>query len=104
MHATVDRLRERLGAGPLIYRYTGMPSTEGTFLACAFWTVHALARLHRAPEATTLMDELVGLANDVGLYSEEMGADGHEMLGNFPQALTHLALINAAAAVHGARR
>ncbi|PZS06800.1 MAG: glycoside hydrolase family 15 protein [Solirubrobacterales bacterium] len=104
LHATVDRLREQLGAGPLLYRYTGMPNTEGTFLACAFWTAHALARLQRVPEASTLMDELVGLANDVGLYSEEMGADGHEMLGNFPQALTHLALINAAAAIDHARR
>ncbi len=102
LHATVDRLREHLGVGPLLYRYTGMPDAEGTFLACAFWTVHALARLERVEEATILMDELVGLANDVGLYSEEMSPDGHEMLGNFPQALTHLALINAAAVIDDA--
>jgi GH15 family glucan-1,4-alpha-glucosidase len=98
LHATVDRLREQLGAGPLIYRYTGMADAEGTFLACAFWVVHALARLDRIAEARTLMNQLVPLANDVGLYSEEM-APGGEMLGNFPQALTHLALINAAAVV-----
>ena len=102
-HATVDRLRERLGAGPLLYRYTGMSDTEGTFLACAFWMVHALVRLERLDEAHTLMDALVGLANDVGLYSEEMAADGSEMLGNFPQALTHLALINAAVTYAEAR-
>jgi GH15 family glucan-1,4-alpha-glucosidase len=103
LNATVDRLREHLGAGPLLYRYTGMPAVEGTFLACAFWTVHALARLERLAEAETLMDELVGLGNDIGLYSEEMDADDLQMLGNFPQALTHLALINAAAAVEEAR-
>ncbi len=104
LHRTVDRLRERLGSGPLLYRYTGMSGTEGTFLACAFWMVHALVRLERLDEAQALMDELVGLANDVGLYSEEMTADGCEMLGNFPQALTHLALINAAVTYDEARR
>ncbi len=103
-HQTVDRLREHLGVGPLLFRYTGMSDTEGTFLACAFWIVHALVRLERLDEAQTLMDELVGLANDVGLYSEEMAADGREMLGNFPQALTHLALINAAVTYVEARR
>ena len=101
---TVDRLREDLGAGPLLYRYTGMSDTEGTFLACAFWMVHALVRLERLDEAQALMDELVGLANDVGLYSEEMAADRRQMLGNFPQALTHLALINAAVTYAEARR
>jgi GH15 family glucan-1,4-alpha-glucosidase len=94
--ATVDRLRERLGAGPLIYRYTGMETEEGTFLACAFWLVHALVRLKRLEEARELMDELVPLANDVGLYAEEMDASSRAMLGNFPQGLTHLALVNAA--------
>ncbi len=104
LHQTVDRLHERLGAGPLLYRYSGMSDTEGTFLACAFWMVHALVRLERLDEAQGMMDELVGLANDVGLYSEEMAADGREMLGNFPQALTHLALINAAVTYAEARR
>jgi GH15 family glucan-1,4-alpha-glucosidase len=102
-NATVDRLREQLGAGPLLYRYTGMATEEGTFLACAFWAVQALARLERLDEAEALMDDLVGLANDLGLYSEEMDADGHQMLGNFPQGLSHLALINAAATVAEAR-
>lgn len=102
-HRTVDRLREHLGTGPLLYRYTGTADTEGTFLACAFWMVHALIRLERLDEAATLLDELVGLGNDVGLYSEEMAADGREMLGNFPQALTHLALINAAVTYTEAR-
>ena len=102
-HRTVDRLRERLGNGPLLYRYTGMSDTEGTFLACAFWMVQALVRLERLDEAETLMDELVGLGNDLGVYSEEMAADSREMLGNFPQALTHLALINAAVTYAEAR-
>ena len=96
-NATVDRLREHLGRGPLLYRYTGMAQTEGTFLACAFWMVHALARLERLEEAQALMDQLVDLGNDVGLYSEEMDPGGREMLGNFPQGLSHLALVSAAA-------
>jgi GH15 family glucan-1,4-alpha-glucosidase len=102
-HATVDRLRERLGDGPLLYRYTGMAAEEGTFLACAFWLVHALVRLDRLDEAETLMGELVPLANDVGLYAEEMDASSRAMLGNFPQGLTHLALVNAAVTFAEAR-
>ncbi|HEV7957708.1 MAG TPA: glycoside hydrolase family 15 protein, partial [Marisediminicola sp.] len=83
------------GRGPLVYRYSGMQEEEGTFVACAFWLASALACVGRMDEAKARMEELIGLANDVGLYSEMMAADTHEFLGNIPQGLSHLALITA---------
>jgi GH15 family glucan-1,4-alpha-glucosidase len=93
---TIDAITAELAEGPLIYRYTGMSSEEGAFVACSFWLVTALTHLGRTKEAIQQMDDSVALANDVGLLSEQMTPTGRGMLGNHPQGLSHLALVNAA--------
>ncbi len=99
---TIAAVHRELADGPLIYRYSGMQEEEGAFLACTFWMINALTHLDRTAEAAALMDEAVGLMNDVGLLSEQMDPATHRMLGNFPQGLSHLALINAATSLHRA--
>jgi len=96
---TVEAVRRELSDGPLVYRYTGMDNEEGAFLACSFWMVSALAALDRLDEATDLMEEAVRLSNDLGLMAEQMDPQSREMLGNVPQGLSHLALVNAAFAI-----
>jgi GH15 family glucan-1,4-alpha-glucosidase len=103
MEATIDRMRERLAVGPLVYRYTDVDREEGTFTAVGFWMVEALARIGRLDEAERMMEELVAQANDVGLYSEMISAETGEFLGNLPQGLSHLALISAATTIARAR-
>jgi GH15 family glucan-1,4-alpha-glucosidase len=104
LERTVDAVRERLDAGGgLLYRTTRLAGEEGAFLACSFWLVDALARLGRVDEAAELFEGLLGYENDVGLLSEQIDPASGAFLGNFPQALSHLALINAAGAIQDAR-
>lgn len=101
MRSTIAAIGSELRAeGPLLYRYSGMSEEENAFLACSFWMIEALALTGRTDEAASAMDSMIALANDVGLYSEEMEPGSHAMRGNFPQALTHLALVSAASILH----
>jgi len=99
--STMRAIEKRLIEDTLVRRYEvdtrvdGLPGTEGSFTACSFWYVECLARAGDLEKAQLLFEKLLGYANHLGLYSEEIGADGRH-LGNFPQAFTHLALISAA--------
>ncbi len=74
----------------------GVKGGEGVFLACSFWYADNLILLGRRNEAVELFEYLLSLRNDVGLLSEEYDAEGSRMLGNFPQAFSHVALVNTA--------
>ena len=98
---TVDAIRRRLGHDDLLYRYElrtddGLPPGEGAFLACSFWLVEALALAGRIDEARGIFEKLLSRCNDVGLYSEEIDVESGALLGNFPQALTHIGMVSAA--------
>jgi GH15 family glucan-1,4-alpha-glucosidase len=99
--STLDAITAELVSDSLVYRYNvdaspdGLTGNEATFSICSFWWVEALARAGRLDEARLAFEKMLGYANHVGLYSEEIGPTG-ELLGNFPQAFTHLALISAA--------
>jgi GH15 family glucan-1,4-alpha-glucosidase len=100
--STMRAIERHLVEDTLVRRYQverthvdGLPGTEGSFTACSFWYVECLARAGELEKAQLLFEKLLGYANHLGLYSEELGANGRH-LGNFPQAFTHLALISAA--------
>ena len=105
MVRTADALRDALDlGGGLLRRYDaddGMPP-EGAFLACSFWLATCLARQGRDDEAREVFDRAEATANGLGLFSEEFDPEAERMLGNFPQALTHLSHIEAAVALSGA--
>ncbi len=97
---TRDAVRRELGRGPLVYRYSDMDDEEGTFVACGFWMVEAFALLGDVAAATTQMVAMLAACDaNLGLMSEQIDAETGEMLGNMPQALSHLALVHAAAAI-----
>lgn len=103
MSSTIDAITAELGAGPLLYRYSGAYQEEQTFVACAYWRVHALCRVGRLDEARHLLRQLDELVpNSLGLMAEMSAAGTGELLGNLPQALSHLAHIRAASAVRRA--
>ncbi len=98
MVRTTDAIREELDDDGLIKRYKD-DSGEGAFLACSFWLAECLAHQGRVDEAQTVFDRCLATSNDLGLFSEEYDTQNSEMLGNYPQALTHLSHITAAIAM-----
>ncbi len=105
---TVDAVRDELSHDGFLRRYSaektdvdGLPGGEGTFLVCSFWLVDALHLTGRTEEARELFERLVGLGNDVGLLAEEYDAAAGRQLGNFPQAFSHIGLVNTALALFG---
>ena len=101
LRCTCRTIHEKLGRGSLIYRYEtgsddGFPAGEGTFGICAFWGVECRARAGDIAGAAQAFEALLGYANDLGLLAEEIDPESGAALGNFPQAFTHIGLINAA--------
>jgi GH15 family glucan-1,4-alpha-glucosidase len=100
--STVETIRNELTEDGLVLRYRtdqsddGLAGREGSFLICSFWMVYALLGIGRHREAEDLFDRLLALRNDVGLLSEEYDTRAQRLVGNFPQAFTHLALVNCA--------
>jgi len=107
MTSTIQRIREELSKGDLVYRYNmddGQLGKEGAFTVCSFWMVDCLTRLGKLGEAEGLLNQLLKRANHLGLYSEEIDPVTGEALGNFPQAYTHMGLITASIRLEEARR
>jgi GH15 family glucan-1,4-alpha-glucosidase len=104
---TTEAIEKRLLKDGFVQRYDtktsedGLPAGEGSFLACSFWLVTSLWLIGRETDATAMFDRLLALRNDVGLLSEEYDPVGKRMVGNFPQALSHIALIHSAFTISG---
>jgi GH15 family glucan-1,4-alpha-glucosidase len=102
MVRTADAIEQALGEGGFVRRYEradGLPGKEGAFLACSFWLAECYARQGRLRQAREVFDRAVGAASPRGLFSEEIDPKSRELLGNYPQALTHLSHIAAAIAI-----
>ncbi len=99
--STLDAIGRELVSDSLVYRYNtkaspdGLEGDEGTFSICSFWYVEALTRAGKVDEARLAFEKMLTYGNHLGLFAEEIGPSG-ELLGNFPQAFTHLSLISAA--------
>jgi alpha,alpha-trehalase len=108
MRATIDAIAERLTDDRgLVYRYRshdGVEGQEGTFLLCTFWLAHALALAGELDRARSIFERATRYVNDVGLLAEEVDPLTGELLGNFPQAFSHIGLVNAAWAIHRAQQ
>ncbi|HEY8476330.1 MAG TPA: glycoside hydrolase family 15 protein [Chloroflexota bacterium] len=108
MVGTIEAIRKRLGRGDLVYRYLGvddgLPGREGAFLACSFWLVGSLALAGQLDEAHALFGRLLARGGDLGLLPEEIDPESGAFLGNVPQGLTHVALVNAALTLQQAER
>ena len=106
--ATIDAVERGLTDGRgLVYRYRssdGLDGTEGTFLLCTFWLAHALAVTGQTGRARTVLDRAAGYATDLGLFAEQVDTESGQLLGNFPQAFSHLGLVTAAHALAEAER
>lgn len=99
VRSTVQRIQEQLTGHRLVYRYLaddGLPGSEATFALCSFWLVDNLALAARVDEARALFERVTGYANDVGLLAEQIDPASGDLLGNYPQGFTHLALIRSA--------
>jgi GH15 family glucan-1,4-alpha-glucosidase len=104
MRSTIEAIARGLTEDGLVLRYKnkeglnadGLSGEEGTFVICSFWLVSCLAKAGEVERAERLFDQLVGYANDLGLLAEEIDTKNGEQLGNFPQAFSHIGLINAA--------
>ncbi len=111
MRSTIEAIARDLTEDGLVLRYRnkegmnadGLEGEEGTFVICSFWLVSCFARAGEIERATTLFDQLAGCANDLGLLAEEIDTRNNELLGNFPQAFSHIGLITAAWEIDKAR-
>ena len=105
VRSTVEAIERELKVDGLVLRYRtesdadGLPPGEGAFLACSFWLVDALAMMGRRDEAERMFENLLSIRNDLGLLAEEFDPGSRRQLGNFPQAFSHIGLINSAHAL-----